>query len=460
MLRVGYNISLLWNEIPLPVQRIITTCLFSAVAILSLNPFLSAQSLPETTPRLVPIAEGWARNQVNAVIFRRNSLTTHGRTQYVAFYDAESRVVLAKRTHGVNHWQIQRTTLQGNVKDAHNSISIAVDGAGFLHLAWNHHNSPLQYCRSLSPGSLELEATRPMIGKHETRVTYPEFYGLPSGNLILLYRDGASGSGNLILNRYDLKTRAWSRLQDNLIDGEGQRNAYWQMAVDKQGSIHLSWVWRESPDVATNHDMCYAKSIDGGRSWRKSSGEHYQLPITARTAEYAWRIPQRSELINQTSMAVDSHGRPYIATYWRPQGESVPQYFVIYFDGRRWGATQVTHRTTAFSLSGAGTRRIPISRPQILVRSRGARSEGFLVFRDSERGSRVSVAVCAEMESEAWVIKDLTKESVDMWEPTFDNFVWEKKKEIHLLVQRVGQGEAETLENVPAQMVLVLEWAP
>jgi hypothetical protein len=28
--------------------------------------------------------------------------------------------------------------------------------------------------------------------------------------------------------------------KDNLIDGEGKRNAYWQMAIDKKGFIHLS----------------------------------------------------------------------------------------------------------------------------------------------------------------------------------------------------------------------------
>jgi hypothetical protein len=254
---------------------IVATCFCCAAAILLRVSTISAQLLPARESRLFPIAEGWASNQINAVIFRRNSITTHGRTQYVAFYDADARVVLAKRILGSNRWQIRRTALQGKVEDAHNSISIAVDGDGFLHMAWNHHNSSLQYCRSASPGSLELEAARPMIGNNETRVTYPEFYSSPGGNLLFLYRDGVSGGGNLILNQYAVKTRVWSRVQDNLIDGESKRNAYWQMAVDVKGAIHLSWVWRENPDVATNHDMCYAKSTDGGKSWRKSSGERY-----------------------------------------------------------------------------------------------------------------------------------------------------------------------------------------
>src|SRR4029078_5378038 len=104
---------------------------------------LAAQSLPAQKPRLVPIAKGWAKNQINAVIFRRNSVTTHGNTQYVAFYDADSTMVLAKRTLPGTRWQIHRTQYLGKIEDAHKTISIAVDGDGFLHIAWNHHVSRL-----------------------------------------------------------------------------------------------------------------------------------------------------------------------------------------------------------------------------------------------------------------------------------------------------------------------------
>lgn len=410
--------------------------------------------------RLTPIGKGWARNQVNAVIFRKNSVTTHGNTQYVAFYDGESRLVLAKREVNSTRWQVQQTPYRGKTTDAHNAISLAVDGDGFLHLAWNHHVSRLQYCRSRAPGVLELTEPLPMLGDKEERLTYPEFYNLADGNLLFLYRDGVSGGGNLILNRYDSKTKKWSRLQDRLIDGEGERNAYWQMTIDGRGVIHLSWVWRETPDVATNHDLCYAKSADGGRSWQKSSGEAYQLPITAATAEYAWRIAPGSELINQTSMSADANGNPYIATYWRPAGAAVPQYHVVYHDGARWQTSQVSRRVTPFTLSGGGTRRIPISRPQILVRSRRGRVEAFLLFRDSERGSRVSVARCADLRGNVWTIKDLTSTAVRMWEPTYDEALWRRKQQIHLFVQEVGQGEAEGVEEIAPQMVSILEWTP
>jgi len=99
-----------------------------------------------------------------------------------------------------------------------------------------------------------------MTGNEEDFVTYPEFYRMPNGDLLFLYREGGSGNGNMVMNYYDLKTQKWTRLHDDLIDRQGKRNAYWQCAVGDNGDIHLSWVWHETSNVATNHDICYAKS--------------------------------------------------------------------------------------------------------------------------------------------------------------------------------------------------------
>lgn len=421
-------------------------------------------SLPEPasagTTRIVPIAKGWARNSVNAVIFRRNSIVTHKNIQYVAFYDDNANVMLAKRRIGTENWEIRKTQYKGNVSDAHNSISIMVDGDGFLHISWDQHNNPLRYCRSRKSGSLELSEKIFMTGKKEQNVTYPEFYKLPDGNLIFIYRDGSSGNGNIMMNHYDIKLKVWSQLQDSFIDGEEQRNAYWQTTIDTEGVIHISWVWRETWDVATNHDICYAKSLDGGKTWQKSNGEKYELPITAASAEYACRIPQKSELINQTSMCVDFKGCPYIATYWKPNGTDVPQYFLVYHDGESWRTSQVSKRKIPFSLSGGGTKKIPISRPQILIQNSGTKNKAYMIFRDIERGNRVSIAICDDLERQEWRFKDLTLWSVNLWEPSYDTELWNQTQMLHIFVQNVRQGDSEKMEIFPPQTVSVIEWKP
>ncbi len=406
--------------------------------------------------KLSPVGFGWSRNSVNTTVFRNNSLTTHGNTQYIAYYDAEGYLTLGKRPVGTEDWTMQRTQYKGNCRDAHNVISIGVDGEGYLHVSFDHHNNPLRYCRATEPGSLQLGEMQPMTGVDERDVTYPEFYNLDGGDLLFAYRSGGSGRGNLVMNRYDVNSRKWNRVQDVLIDGERKRNAYWQLYVDAKGTIHVSWVWRETPDVATNHDLCYARSTDGGRTWQKSTGEVYTLPITMANAEIACQIPQRSELINQTSMTADANGRPYIATYWRNADSQVPQYRLVWHDGKAWQQEQVSRRTTPFSLSGGGTKCIPIARPRLAIREVDGRKEAYYIYRDVERGSRVSMAYTTDLGRKPWQVEDLTNFSVEAWEPSHDTELWKHHNRLDIYVQCAYQGDGEQSVAVDARPVYVL----
>lgn len=420
------------------------------IGLLLISTFTSAQ-------RLFPVSEGWAGNSVNAVVFRKNSLVTHQKMQFIAFYDPAGRVVLGKRKLNSKKWELHTTQYTGNVKDAHNSISIMVDGDGYLHVSWDHHGHQLNYAKSLMPNSLFLSPKMPMTGSLETNVTYPEFYRMPDGNLIFMYRDGQSGRGNLVINRYDLKTKSWTQLHGNLIDGERRRNAYWQAYVDHLGVIHLSWVWRSSWDVATNHDMAYARSHDGGVSWQKTNGDAYTLPLNASNAEYAWRIPQNSELINQTSMAADEEGNPYIATYWRDQESNVPQFRVIRYAAGQWESFNPGFRRIGFSLSGGGTKSIPISRPQIFVKGKGDKTEVHLLFRDAERGSKVSIASSQSLNLNKWIVSDIYQQNVGAWEPSFDTELWRTGKKLNVFVQKVIQVDGEGVAQATPEMVYVLD---
>ncbi len=408
-------------------------------------------------PNLVEVGKGYSRNSVNTTIFRHNSVVTHRNMQYIAYYDGDSYVVVGKRRLGATEWELQRSQYKGNTLDAHNGISMMVDGDGYLHLSWDHHGHPLRYCRSVAPGSLSLGEKESMTGQEEQRVTYPEFYRFEDGGLLFVYRTGGSGNGNIVMNRYDLLTRKWERVQDVVVDGEGQRNAYWQLCIDSQGTIHLSWVWREAPDVASNRDLCYARSRDKGRTWERSNGTAYTMPITAATAEYACRIPQRSELINQTSMTADRDGRPYIVSYWRDQDSTVPQYRLVWLDNGQWRQQQIGQRTTPFSLSGGGTKKIPISRPRLVVAQQGKRLAAYCIFRDEERGAKVSMAWTPDLAAGTWSVGDLTDFAVDAWEPSHDTELWKERQKLHVYVQKTGQGDGETSTDMEPQPVYVLE---
>lgn len=413
--------------------------------------------IPAYAGKLIPVAEAWSGNSVNAVVFRKNSIVTHKNIQFIAFYNDEGRMVLGKRKLNQKEWDLLTTPYSGNIRDAHNSISIMVDGDGYLHVSWDHHGHALNYARSQHPFSLHLGQKIQMTGLYETNVTYPEFFKMPNGDLIFMYRDGQSGRGNLAMNRYNLKSKTWTQLHSNLIDGERRQNAYWQAFVDKKGVIHVSWVWRTTWDVSTNHDMCYARSKDGGVTWEKSDGSKYPLPINAGNAEYAFRIPQNSELINQTSMAADEAGNPFIATYWRDSDSNVPQYRLIYHISGEWKSNNLGFRNTAFSLSGGGTKSIPIARPQLLVKGKGTKSEVRVLFRDEERGSKASMATCKNLSANDWMFQDLTEFSVGAWEPSFDTELWRNRKQLHVYIQTVTQVDGEGVAQIKPEMVYVFE---
>lgn len=406
------------------------------------------------------IGTGWARNSVNATIFRTNSITSDHRFQFVSYYDSTGHVVLAKRDFYGNGWQVKTTDFKGNVEDAHNVICVGLDGRGYLHMAWDHHNSRLNYARSTTPYSTELEVVE-MVGENELKVTYPEFYRFSNGDLLFAYRDGSSGDGNLILNYYDAKDQIWSRINDVIIDGQYERNAYWQIAIDATDAIHISWVWRETGDVATNHDLCYAVSKDYGETWERSNGRAYELPIDINNAEVIMPIPQQSNLINQTSMTTDLDGNPYIATYWRgKEAENVQIYMVYADESGQWRKSQVTRRLTDFELSGGGTKKIPISRPKIYVLDDVEGKQAGVIYRDAERGNKVTLATADLLEEPfQWSISDLTEYSVGDWEPSYDSYLLREKRWLHLFVQKVGQGDGETMMDMTPQPVSVLEYS-
>lgn len=412
---------------------------------------------------LSKLTKGYAENSVNATSFRKNAITTgyfgNEKYQYAAYYNADGQAVLARRINE-GEWAFFDTGLRASVRDAHNVISVAIDGKGFVHLAWSDHAGAMTYARTDAPHSVRF-VKRTMLGELEDSVTYPEFYNLRNGDLLFLYRDGSSGNGNLVLNRFSVKEEKWTRLQNNLISGEDRLSPYWQAVVDSKDRLHISWVWRETPDVKTNFNMNYAVSSDGSfTEFRKSTGEKYSLPITESTCEVIREIPQGSALINQTSMNVDDEDKPFIASYWREEG--AVQYHLLRFDGKNWKCENTNLRKTDFELSSVGTKKIPIARPQILVDGAGKDTKVILLLRDEERGSKVSAAVF-DYDSTAARFKlreysDLTDFGVGVWEPDFDMNLWKKEKRINVLVQNCFYSpDTATNSVIRAEDVYVLE---
>src|SRR5688500_13982567 len=117
---------------------------FAAALLLILTTHALAVT-PAKPARILPIGEGWAGSSINVVANRRHALFTHERDQFAAYYDARGYMVLARRKLSEDRWETRPTAFRGTVADAHNSISLGVDGLGFLHVSWDHHGQVLNY---------------------------------------------------------------------------------------------------------------------------------------------------------------------------------------------------------------------------------------------------------------------------------------------------------------------------
>jgi hypothetical protein len=282
-------------------------------------------------------------------------LLTDGSQQYVAYYNAEHQMIIAKRRLDSRQWH--KVQLPSKVGwDSHNYVTMATDGAGNIHLSGNMHCVPLVYFRTQQPGDIETFQRLVMTGQEEQRCTYPRFFDDADGNLLFMYRSGGSGNGRRFCNIYDVAAQKWDRFVDSpLFEGQGKRNAYPHGPVKgPDGLFHIVWVWRDTPDCATNHHLCYARSRDL-RNWEAANGKPLRLPLTLEQAD-SWvdPIPINGGLINGCEkLAFDSENRAIIS-YHKLDENSHMQIYVTRFQDGRWTGHPVTQWDKAIAFGGRG----------------------------------------------------------------------------------------------------------
>jgi len=299
----------------------------------------------------------------------RFDLLTHKDRQFVAFYDAERKMTVGQRTLDQDSfelvrlegkWLEARDRLSTDIAwDSHNSVTMAIDRDGHIHLSGNMHVDPLIYFRTTEPLDVTtFERVDHMVGKNEDRCTYPVFMRGADNELVFRFRDGMSGNGVDYYNQYDESTRAWRRLVDvPMLDGMDAMNAYAarmpEMGPD--GAYHMVWMWRDTGDCATNHDISYATSRDLVQ-WKAGDGSDLPLPITVQAkASIVDPIPAGGGLINMCqSLGFDSAKRP-IVSYHKHDEEGNTQAYASRLEEGVWKAYKLSDWDYRWEFSGGGS---------------------------------------------------------------------------------------------------------
>jgi hypothetical protein len=302
---------------------------------------------------------------VNGSPYRVHALLTHGGYQFATWYHAgpgtdansQENIYISRRRLTGTTWETIDTGEQmvngDGIWDSHNVISMGISSDGRIHLAYDMHNHGLRYlttpanrATSSNWGETTFNEERSSLNNISntsiSNVTYPRF--ITNGDdLLMTYRTGGSGNGDVKLVRYDASAGLPHRwvsangsstgdLTQTIISRSGSytnpfdnsvstsRNAYLNgVDVDSTGRIHMTWTWRED-SRGSNHDINYAYSDDNGSTWRNNSGQSLGSTISINSPGIIVKpLDLRQSLANQQGQIVDSEGGVHALMHHRRQ---------------------------------------------------------------------------------------------------------------------------------------------
>ena len=325
-------------------------------------------SKKETVIQKIKIDSVWSGHRV------KFSLLTNENRQYVAYYNANRNMVVGQRELSNDKFDLYQMPAPKRLKnvenkrsrisstevgwDSHNSITMAVDKKGYIHLSGNMHVDSLTYFKSQKPNDIfSLERQFPMVGSNELKATYPKFMLTKDQDLIFHYRDGGSGNGNEIYNIYSTKNKSWSRMLDvPLTDGQGLMNAYQsQPELREDGWYHVFWVWRDTPDCSTNHDLSYMKSPDL-INWYDAFNKSISLPATLdKKSLIVDPIPPKGGIINLAAKLCFDQNKNPLFVYHKYDENGNLQLYIANLDKGEWKYHVLTDWDYRWEFSGNGS---------------------------------------------------------------------------------------------------------
>jgi hypothetical protein len=411
----------------------------------------------------------WGGTEVNTIVSRGAGVITDlvNNIQYTGWYRYnDGKVYVAKRALGTSLWTSRAAGVLGADKhDLHNYLSMAVDGSGRLHIAYNMHGDPMRYWHGTGPGDIAFDVlvTPPIAAGsiYESSDTYPYFLLWPgggpyaAGDLLLFFRSGFSGDGNLLLYHWTDATATWS-VVGIVFDGDADNVSFYpnSFVLDPTGTIHVCGMVRETPLARTNRGFYYFKSDDGGVSWKKSDGTAYVLPIRDAALERVLTCDTDTGLINSCGMCVDALNHPIVVYYQDFEARYFTQPQVLWFNGSTWQHSQIGRNIRRpFKLSGSagqGDTRGTLTRPTV-VHNNGYT---YVIFVSRCLGDGFFCSVSTNLTQ--WQTFAISSAALANAETVFDPAIWSRDKVLHIIHQYCLNSDVDP----GAQTISIMEWTP
>lgn len=330
------------------------------LTILGLLAVVSVYSQTASYTKTTVSSSCWSSNAVIATATQQNSIAIYENFVYVVYYNTDRYMCISRSdNYGLDGWHTvqlpHRYEKRNGVYDNHNTPNIAISPVDRrIHLSFDMHARNLRYIISEKDIATtsntnftadKFSATRDYIQSNKkaiTSVTYPRFFMNEDSTLFFAWRgEGGSGNANSFLSKYD-NDGYWNAPikfvsgKTGTYNGSSSRCAYFNDVQCKSGVIYMTWVWRETPDATTNHDLMFAYSEDEGKSWKNNDGDLLPLPMHLNSSGIkVATIPTNTGLINHNGCAVDGSGNVHVVLR---EGSTYKHYFRV---GTTWKSSTI-----------------------------------------------------------------------------------------------------------------------
>lgn len=401
-----------------------------------------------------------ARNSLqtpNSVAFRWGAVVSReigGVTyQLICYVSVDNTGLIAYRTLPNGVWTQHEVGSFLTANDAHNTTVAAIDADGYVHVAYDHHNSSLHYRRSTNPlgswdGTLTSELS--MLGTNESNVTYPQFIVAPTGEMYFTFLNGIS-TDDTYLYVYDESTQTWSAAPGTgtggiMMVGAGDvdgrfypyRPPSFSSDWDGAGTGAMHWMMtKRKYGVVENYNLYHVKY--DGTGFESTSGATLSAPIADDDMTAAITIGASEILLNEGGFCLDADDLPHVA-YWKNDGTRY-QLYHSHYNGSAW----VTDQITAYSLGALDYE--DVGRPA--MRCDLVTNQIYIWF-SSELAEGVGIweYVSDPDDFTTWTKSQFFDGDVDNYEPVLDIDQWETHGLVCMLITQ-GPYSTNLRDHIP-----------
>jgi hypothetical protein len=217
-----------------------------------------------------------------------------------------------------------------DLDDAHFAGVLGIDPDGYIHIAYDHHATALNYRKSTvtiqSGSTLNFGAEASMLGTNEANISYPRFFLDPTQTILyFLFRDDdGDNDADLRLYQYDHGTTTWETAAGLtaglLYNGDPSGDVIYSTSMkftsdwDAAGNGYavIGCLPRRDQNLSDQYHSAAIAFTDGVGNWYKPDLTAQTIPMTLANSTALYTGVIGTDSLGRPQIATDSTGRVHV----------------------------------------------------------------------------------------------------------------------------------------------------